>query len=166
MSKWIHNIEGIGWDAHQLRRPRRWLGIPLLPKMEYEVTINDLAPLTFNDGTGVFWRTRRRRFTTDFGTVPPPFSLFIPSQLYPASFIFHDEAWGEGGLMAAPRMSGPWEFRKLSRWESNRMLWGWVNTEGGRGWTCAASAVIQGGAAIGATAQTLKSTVMALVGHH
>lgn len=127
----FHNARenyGFSWVA---LTPTRRFG---LPRQRWLFELDKVHPLTWEDSVG-FWRTGNIRLT-DGGSEPSLIRPWLPEAQFPCSYSLHDDAWGDHapdggmGLYFSETLDGEYDFRALSRWESNRMLGWWVDAEG------------------------------------
>lgn len=118
--------DGGGYTLKYLRKDKTFI---FFRKKIYDFQITQLTPLTWHDRNG-YWRADTKTSETDLGSIPIIFQGMLPANEFPASYCMHDRACRLGGLYWSSSYDGPYQFKKLSRHESDCLLFYWVDTEG------------------------------------
>lgn len=125
--RFINAGEGEGWEVrHNGTRGR------LFPESIYQFSLLYPNPLTWYDRRrGAYYRPGRT-YSTNLGSTPFFTRPLLPQNEFPRSYAFHDSAWLHGGMLVSSELDGAYEYQKVTLWESNLMLIGWIHAEGGR----------------------------------
>ena len=114
---------------------RRRVFPPWRVRTEYEFTLDEYAPLTFEATLHCFVQPDRHGLT-DMGSIPEALQPFVPKDAYLASFILHDSGCRERGLYFASGYNGPYMFCPMPSKRVHALLRECIIAEGGwcRAW--------------------------------
>lgn len=103
----------------------------------YEITIVMNHPLMYRDVNGKLWMTDKH-FWTDFGSTPPPMQSIpgLDRELHRFPYLFHDNDYQEKGLWCSEDEGKTWKFVKLSRMQSDLLLYEMVKYDINPGGLC------------------------------
>jgi len=114
---------------------RRRVFPPWRVRTEYEFTLDDPNPLTYQHGPQCFIQPDRHG-CTDMGSIPEALQPLVPKDAFLASFILHDSGCRERGLYFASGYNGPYTFSPIPSARVHALLRECIIAEGGyvRAW--------------------------------